>query len=177
MGGPDHNTVSAPLAVPPTAITSSSTPIAPWSAAIRTHSTATFRPTATILRSASAMASVREPPPIRGEREIALSSPESAWVPVMIVTPCFRRAAAVSLENSHSPGFVNPITCVTTTSLMPDPLSTSEKTCAVFPEELATTTVFTPSSSALSREKRAASAVFSAPGVSQNSSIFVQQMS
>ena len=55
-------TVSAPLAVPPTAMTSLSTPIAPWSAAISTHSTATFRPTATIRRSASAIASVRDPP-------------------------------------------------------------------------------------------------------------------
>ena len=42
------------------------------------------------------MASVREPPPISGDREIARSSPESAWVPVTMVTPCFRRLRSLS---------------------------------------------------------------------------------
>jgi hypothetical protein len=107
-------TVSAPLMVPPAAITSSSTLSTPWSVAISTHSTATFRPTATTFRNASATASVREPPPTFGDRERARSSPDRAWVPVTIMAPSFRRISAVEAENSHTPGFENPTTWVTT---------------------------------------------------------------
>ena len=141
--------------------------MAPWSAAIRTHSTATFRPIATTLLSASATASVRDPPPTFPERENALSSPESAWVPVTMATPSFLSFSAVSTENSHSPGLANPTTWVTTIRETPDPFSTSWNVTAVFPDVLATTTRESPSSRARSSANRAQSPVFSGPGASK----------
>jgi len=125
-------TVSAPLAVPPTAITSSSGETTPWSAAMSVHSTATFNPTDTTLRSASATASVLEPPPTFADRENARSRPERACVPVTIVTPELSSLLAASLENSHSPGLEKPTTWVTTTRLTPVPWKTRWKSSAVF---------------------------------------------
>ncbi len=71
------------------------------------------------------MASVREPPPIFGDREMARSRPERACVPVTMTTPFFLSIAAVSASNSHSPGFVNPTTWVTTMRDMPVPFTAS----------------------------------------------------
>jgi len=134
---------------------------------MRTHSTATFRPTATMRRNASATASVRELPPSFGEREIARSSPESACVPVTIVAPSARRVPATSSANSHSPGLEKPTTWVTTIKRRSVPLIASRKASAVRPLVLATTIFRRPSSRALSTANRAASGVFCAPGASK----------
>ena len=167
MRGPDHDDRVRARVGAAARDDLGSTGTAPWSAAISTHSTATFSPTAITRRKASATASEREPPPTFAEAEKARSSPERTWVPVTTVAPASRSVRAVSGSNSHSPGVLNPTTCVTTTRRRPVSIMASRNWRAVRPLVDATTTVSRPSACARSTANRAASAVFPGPGCSK----------
>ncbi len=131
------------------------------------HSTATFNPTATTRRRASATASVRDPPPTLAEREKDLSRPERTCVPTTIFAPFARSVAAFSSENCQTPGSANPTTWVTTTSDKPEPFIAFSNSSADAPVVLATTIDRIPSSFARSTANRAASPVLAGPGLSK----------